>query len=110
MQIRILLLYIPSTDLTLVRNGQFYLYAVDSVNAINEENKDKDKSYLMSLSTTISEKKRTWTELLTFMPYCNFAMIGLSDMKVNNLRRHVKGNGMINAMKMTISVTRRRNT
>jgi hypothetical protein len=37
-------------------------------------------------------------------------MIGLSDMKVNNLRRHVKGNGMINAMKMTISVTRRRNT
>ena len=57
MQIRILLLYIPSTDLTLVRSGQFYLYAVDSVNAINEENKDKDKSYLMSLLTTTSEKK-----------------------------------------------------
>ena len=57
MQICILLLYIPSTVLTLVRSGQFYLYAVDSVDAINEENENKDKSYLTSLSTRTSKKK-----------------------------------------------------
>ena len=57
MQICILLLYIPSTVLTFVRSGQFYLYAVDSVDAINEKNEDKDKSNLTNLSITTSEKK-----------------------------------------------------
>ena len=46
----------------------------------------------------------------TFMPYCNFAIIGLSDMKVKSLRRQVNGRGTIRAMKMTISVTNRRKT
>lgn len=46
----------------------------------------------------------------TFMPYCNFAIIGLSEMKVNSLRRQVNGRGTIRAQKMAISVTKRRNT
>ena len=39
----------------------------------------------------------------TFMPYCSFAIMGLSEMKVNSLRRHVNGRGTISARKMTIS-------
>jgi hypothetical protein len=45
-----------------------------------------------------------------FMPYCSFAIIGLSEMKVKSLRRHVKGRGTMRAQKMSISVTRRRKT
>ena len=44
------------------------------------------------------------------MPYCNFAIIGLSEMKVKSLRRQVKGSGTIRARKIIISVTKRRNT
>lgn len=44
------------------------------------------------------------------MPYCNFAIIGLSEMKLKSLRRHVNGRGTIKARKMSISVTRRRKT
>jgi hypothetical protein len=46
----------------------------------------------------------------TFMPYCNFAIIGLSEMNVKSLRRHVNGRGTMRAQKMSISVTRRRKT
>ena len=46
----------------------------------------------------------------TFMPYCNFATIGLSEMNVNSFRFSVKGSGMMRPMKMTISATRRRKT
>jgi hypothetical protein len=38
------------------------------------------------------------------------ATIGLSEMKVKSLRRHVNGRGTIRAQKMSISVTRRRKT
>jgi hypothetical protein len=44
------------------------------------------------------------------MPYCNFATIGLSEMKVKSLRRHVNGSGTMRAQKMSISVTKRRKT
>jgi len=44
------------------------------------------------------------------MPYCNFAMRGLSDMMVNSFLRKVNGIGMINAMKTTISNISRRKT
>ena len=44
------------------------------------------------------------------MPYCSLATIGLSEMKVKSLRRHVKGSGTMRAQKMSISVTRRRKT
>lgn len=44
------------------------------------------------------------------MPYCSFAIIGLSEIKVKSLRRHVNGSGTIRAQKMSISVTKRRKT
>jgi hypothetical protein len=44
------------------------------------------------------------------MPYCSFATIGLSEMKVKSLRRQVNGSGTIRARKMSISVTKRRKT
>jgi hypothetical protein len=44
------------------------------------------------------------------MPYCSLAIMGLSEMKVKSLRRHVKGRGTIKAQKMAISVTKRRKT
>jgi hypothetical protein len=47
---------------------------------------------------------------LTFIPYCSFAIIGLSDTKVKSLRLQVNGRGTIRAMNITISVTRRTNT
>jgi hypothetical protein len=36
--------------------------------------------------------------------------MGLSDMKVKSLRRHVNGRGTIRAQKIAISVTKRRKT
>jgi hypothetical protein len=53
---------------------------------------------------------RGYSDSHTFMPYCSFAIIGLSEMKVKSLRRHVKGRGTMRAQKMSISVTRRRKT
>jgi hypothetical protein len=47
---------------------------------------------------------------LAFMPYCSFAMKGLSEIKVNSFLRQVNGIGMINAMKTIISNIRRRKT
>lgn len=44
------------------------------------------------------------------MPYCSLATIGLSEMNVKSLRRHVNGRGTMRAQKMSISVTRRRKT
>ena len=44
------------------------------------------------------------------MPYCNFAIMGLSEMKVKSLRRQVNGSGTIRARKMSISATKRRKT
>ena len=46
----------------------------------------------------------------TFIPYCNFATIGLSEMKVKSFRLHVNGSGTMSIMKMVISATSRRNT
>jgi hypothetical protein len=44
------------------------------------------------------------------MPYCSFAIIGLSEMKVKSLRRHVNGRGTMRARKINISVTNKRKT
>lgn len=44
------------------------------------------------------------------MPYCSFAIMGLSEMNVNSLRRHVNGSGTIRARKMNISVINIANT
>lgn len=44
------------------------------------------------------------------MPYCSFAISGLSEMNVNNFLRHVNGIGMMSDMKTTISNIRRQKT
>ena len=45
-----------------------------------------------------------------FIPYCNLATSGLSEMKLNIFRFMVKGIGRMSAMKTTISTTKRTNT
>jgi hypothetical protein len=47
---------------------------------------------------------------VTFNPYCNLAIIGLSARKVKSLRFTVNGIGTMRAMKTTISKTSRRKT
>ena len=47
---------------------------------------------------------------LTFMPYCNFAIMGFSEMKVKSLRFQVNGRGTMSNMKIVISTTSRTNT
>ena len=49
-------------------------------------------------------------ECITFIPYCIFAMIGLSARKVKSLRFIVNGMGTMRPMKTTISKTRRKKT
>jgi hypothetical protein len=51
-----------------------------------------------------------WKPELTFNPYCNFAIIGLSDMNPKSFLLTVKGSGTMRPMKTTISKTRRTNT
>ena len=46
----------------------------------------------------------------TFMPYCSFAISGLSEIKVKSFRFHVYGRGTMSSMKMLISATRSKNT
>ena len=46
----------------------------------------------------------------TFKPYCNLAIIGLSDMKVKSLRFMENGMGMMRDTKTAISNTRRAKT
>lgn len=48
--------------------------------------------------------------ILTFNPYCNLAIIGLSDMKVKRPRLMLNGNGMMRLINTTISKTRRAKT
>ncbi len=44
------------------------------------------------------------------MPYCNFATIGLSDMKLKSFLLQVNGKGTMSSIKMVISATSRTNT
>lgn len=46
----------------------------------------------------------------TFKPYCNFAISGLSEMKVKSLRFQVNGSGTMSSMKMPISAIKSINT
>jgi hypothetical protein len=44
------------------------------------------------------------------MPYCSFAMRGLSEMKVKSFLLQVNGKGMMRSINIVISMTNRRNT
>lgn len=87
--------------------GKLNLNAVDTVDAVYEENENEDESNLDSNQWHPALYGMT---KLTFMPYCSFATIGLSEIKVKSLRRQVNGSGTMRAQKMSISVTRRRKT
>lgn len=87
---------------------QLELYAVDAVHAVHEQDEDEDERDLHAVSKmTVGQEQLL---LLTFNPYCNFAIIGFSEMKVNRPRFTLNGNGMMSAMNTTISKTRRAKT
>jgi len=85
---------------------QLNLNAVNAVDTVKEQNQNEDKRYL-DMSMPFFGDIRA---VLTFIPYCILATIGLSAKKVKSLRFQVKGIGTMRAMKMTISRTRRQNT
>jgi hypothetical protein len=99
----------PDLPLVVLANGRkFNLDAVHAVDAVNEEDEDEDECNLCGEGQC--QFHLIGAGVHTFMPYCSFAIMGLSDTKVKSLRRQVNGRGTIRAMKMTISVTNRRKT
>lgn len=94
--------------MTAVLGGcQFDLDTVDSIDAVNEQYQDEDERNLRPSAIVLDA---LLVPLLTFMPYCNFAIMGFSEMKVKSLRFQVNGRGTMSNMKMAISTTSRTNT
>lgn len=81
----------------------FDLDSVNAVDAVEEKNEDEDEGDLESVSLLLPGKI---TIVPTFIPYCNFATRGLSEIKLNIFRLIVKGIGTTKAMKSTISDTK----
>jgi len=100
-------LNLPSSLALFSSGTKLELDAINAVDTVDEQDQDEDKGYLVCCQLGGSFNKLVY---LTFIPYCNFATNGFSEMKLNNLLFQVKGIGMINVMKRTISKTRRRNT
>jgi hypothetical protein len=98
---------VPSAALVVAHTRQLDLHAVHTVDTVNEQDQNEYKRYLDAGQMYVKPVERGYH---TFMPYCNFATIGLSEMKVKSLRRQVNGSGTIRARKMSISVTKRRKT
>jgi hypothetical protein len=98
---------LPSATLIVAHTRQLDLHAIYTVDAVNKQDQNEYERYLDASQMNVEPIDRTHH---TFMPYCNFATIGLSEMKVKSLRRQVNGSGTIRARKMSISVTKRRKT
>jgi hypothetical protein len=81
---------------------------IDTVYAIEEEDKYEDKGDLTELD--VSFMKIRHVIVLTFKPYCILAMNLFSERKTKSLRRHVNGIGTTRAPNTTISATKRANT
>lgn len=78
------------------------LDTIDTVDAVNEQDENEDERNLDNVSALLSQC--FWAGVLrTFMPYCSFAMSGLSEMKENSFLRQVNGMGMMRDMKRSIS-------
>ena len=88
--------------------GQLHLNTVDTIDAINEEDQDEDECNLPR-GVSMSRSSCSLVEL-TFIPYCSFAIMGLSDMKVKSFRFIVYGKGTMSSPKTDISNTKRANT
>lgn len=100
---------------TFFEGSHLNLDTVDAVDAVEEEDQDEDERDLSKERSEISFSQFADINgllqfLYTFIPYCTFATIGLSDMKVKILRFMVNGIGMMRPTKTTISKTRSRNT
>lgn len=98
---------IPSA-LGVLNGRKFDLHAVDAVDTVDEEDEDENKRNLVDICQWRAGVLRD--NRLTFIPYCNFATTGLSDIKVKSRTRQVNGSGTMSAMKITISVTSIKNT
>lgn len=90
------------------RIGKLNLNAIHTVHTVDEEDKDEDKGYLPRVSLALLAVRNRACH--TFIPYCNLATIGLSEMKAKSFLLHVYGNGTMSNIKMVISATSRRNT
>jgi hypothetical protein len=97
----------PSHASVLASLSKLELNSVDTVDTVHEQDEDEDECYLVPLASLQLLLK---TARHTFIPYCNFAMSGDSEMKVNILRLMVYGRGTMRPIKMDISVTKRRKT
>jgi len=84
------------------------LHAVDSVDAVEEEDENEDEGDLVLCQAL--GRLFSWKLCYTFIAYCILATIGLSEMKLNNFRLAVNGMGIIRATNSSISKTRRTNT
>jgi len=93
-------------NIALGRRRKLDLHAVYAVDAVKEQDQNEDERDLRLSASGLSAV----TGERTFSPYCNFAMIGLSDRNVKSLRFHVKGIGTMRATKTNISKTRSMNT
>ena len=92
---------------TVLGLSHLQLHAIDAIDTVNEQDGYEDESNLEDVRHSSYHRLALW---LTFKPYCSFAMIGFSDMKVKRPRFQVKGRGVTRAAKTTISNTRSANT
>ena len=98
---------LPSSSSLVLGLSQLNLHAVDTVDAVHEQDEDKDEGDLQFFSESPFQ---IVLSLPTFKPYCSLATKGFSDMKRKRFLLIVKGNGMMRDMKTAISKTRSANT
>ena len=99
---------IPNSSTLALEGSHLKLDTVDAVDTVQEEDQNEDECYLLLLSNHC--QSHPGFSCCTFIPYCNFATIGLSDMKLKNLRLILYGNGAMMMQKRNISTTRRTKT
>jgi len=93
---------LPSIGGALGSRSKLKLHAVNAVDTVDKQYQNKDKCDLERISKDAAGGEND----NTFIQYCNFAIRGLSEMKVRSLRFQVKGIGTMSDMKTTISKTR----
>lgn len=98
---------LPHASTILGESRKLLLHPEDPVDAVDEQNQDEDKGDLLPVNNATHQ---IMPADHTFKPYCNFAMIGLSEMKAKSLRLMVNGRGTMRARKTAISKTKRRKT
>lgn len=95
---------IPSSSTLVLGLGQLDLNAVHAVHAVHEQNQNENERNLELVSLGRSPHPSHKIQP-TFKPYCIFATIGFSEMKVKTVRLTLKGSGMMRVTKTAISKT-----